>query len=252
MKPHTTIIWPGCDLGGTAKTTSLIVHANYLRDRGYKMALFDCDASKLGDISSFAHSFGGKVNTLDLRDVEDCDKLLRQASTAGVPYCLVDLPANSGSEISELLNEVATVKTLNRLGLRLIAVGCISNSPGSTDSVARWMEMMGRDRAQWIITLNRIQYERRVRPIEVAFPEWFKWLKASGQEDVFPTVEVPHIPEHTKKELLRIGKLPSLAAQDSSIDIIARDRIENWVDRINAQLDASGLYVPEEELVAAK
>src|ERR1700680_747957 len=202
MKIHTTLIWPGCELGGTAKTTSLIVHANYLRDRGYKMALFDCDASKVGDISSFSHWFGGKVNTLDLRDTEDCDKLLRQASTAGVPYCLVDLPANSGSDIRELLNEVATNKTLNRLGLRLIAVGCVSNSPGSTDSVARWMEMMG-DRAGWIITLNRIQYERTVRALEVTFSEWFKWIKASGQEGAFPTVEIPHIPEHTKKEMLR-------------------------------------------------
>src|SRR6266436_6516762 len=123
MKTHTTLIWPGCELGGTAKTTSLIVHADYLRSKGHKVALFDCDTSKVGDISSFSHWFGGKVNTLDLRDLADCDRLLHQAATAGVPFCLVDLPANSGSEISELLNQVATTKTLHSLGLKLIAVG---------------------------------------------------------------------------------------------------------------------------------
>lgn len=251
IKPSTTLLIPGTGLGGAGKTMSLAVTANYLRDRGHKMALIDCDRENEGGLRSFSHWFGGKTNALDLRDRDDCDQLLRQAAASEFPYVLCDFPANSRGDISDWLDDVATPDLLSDLGLRVIALGAITPNPGAAAAVVKWMHMLG-DRATYLITLCRTQFDRKVKPAEVAFSEWFDWANASGQKDIL-FVEIPHLRDVLKRSILKIGKLPSLAAKDSSIDTVDRKQIEKWIQRINAQLDSTGLFVPENaEALAVK
>lgn len=250
-KASTTLLIPGTGLGGAGKTMSLAVTANYLRDRGHKMALIDCDRENEGGLRSFSHWFGGKTNLLDLRDRDDCDRLLRQASSSGCPYVLCDFPANSRGDISDWLDDVATPDLLCDLGLKVIAIGAITPAPGSSAAVVSWMQMLGH-RATYLITLSRTQFERKVKPVEVAFSEWFDWINASGQKDI-PIVEIPHLRDHLKLAILKLGKLPSLALKDTAIDLVDRSQIQKWIKRINAQLDASGMFIPENaESLAAK
>ena len=111
--------------------------------------------------------------------------------------------------------------------------------------------MLG-ERATYLITLSRTQFERKVKPAEVTFSEWFDWANANGKKDI-PTVDIPHLHDHIKVELLKLGKLPSLALKDSAIDIVNRMQIQNWIRRVNAQLDVTGLFMPENaEVLAAK
>jgi CobQ/CobB/MinD/ParA family nucleotide binding protein len=230
--------------GGTGKTTSMVAFADMLQAKGQKFAVIDCDTENANKISSFSHWFGGKANALDLRDVADCDRLLQQTSTAGVPFVLADLPANSSADLSDWLVEVATPKTLRALNINMIAIGAVSASPGSPASIAHWMSVLG-DRASYVITLNRTQFERRVRPRETTFAEWFSWLQQNGDKVPLATIEIPHLHEHTKLALLSLGKLPSRAVKDPQLDVLARFRIETWIERVHAQLEATGLFGPQ-------
>jgi hypothetical protein len=244
-KPQTTLIIPGTGLGGNAKTMSLVAIADYLRVKGQKITPIDCDTDNEGGLRSFGHWFGHKANKLNLRDIEDCDSLLTQASAAG-GYVLADFPANARGDISEWLRTLATPKTLQGLRIKMIAVGAITPALGSAQSVAHWMEMLG-TRATYMITLNQTQTERVAKPLEVTFKEWFAWAKANGLD--LPTIEIPNLPDHMKHALLRIGKLPSIALKDPSIgDSSLQFRLQIWIEHVHSQLDSTGLFVPEESL----
>jgi hypothetical protein len=227
--------------------------ADYLSAKGQKFALIDCDTESAGTPASFSHWFGGKTNMLDLRDVADLDTLLRQSANSGVGYVLADLPANSGGDITDWLHTVATPKTIQSLGLRIIAVGAVNPSAGSGESVAQWMDTLG-TRATYLVTLNRTQFERKPKPVEKTFAAWFNWIESQVKKPAFQTVEIPHLHEHTMLALTALAKLPCKAIKDPALDVILRFRLETWTERVHSQLDATGLFIAQtaESLVAAK
>lgn len=246
MSTPTTLVLVCGGRGGVGKTTSLMLIADYLSVKGQKFALIDCDTENAGTPASFSHWFNGKTNKLDLREVADLDTLLRQSAGAGVPYVLADLPANATGDIADWLENVATPKAIESLGLRIIAVGAVNPSVGSGDSVLQWMDTLG-SRATYLVTLNRTQYERKVKPLENTFASWFSSSKKA--KSAYQTVEIPHLHEHTMLALTALAKLPSKAIKDRALDPILGFRIQGWIDRVHSQLDASGLFA--ESVVAA-
>jgi len=250
---QTTLVIPCTDDGGVGKTTDLVLIADYLKAKDQKMALFDCDTANAGKPSSFAHWFGGKANQLDLRDEADLDTLLSQSAGSGVGWALADLPANSSGDIAHWLKTVATPKAIERLGLRIIAVGALNPTLGSCESVVQSMEMLG-SRATYLIALNRTQYDRKIKNAETVFPVWFRWLESYPNKSAIQTIDVPHLQVRTMETLIAAAQLPSKTAKDPSLDPVMRIRVENWLEEVHSQLDTTGLFTPKtiETLVAAK
>jgi hypothetical protein len=250
---QTTLVIPCTDDGGVGKTTDLVLIADYLKAKDQKLALFDCDISSAGKASSFAHWFGGQANHLDLRDEADLDSLLSRSAGCGVGWAIADLPANSSGDIADWLKTVATPKAIERLCLRIIAVGALNPTLGSCESVVQSMEMLG-SRATYLIALNRTQYDRKIKSAETVFPLWFQWLKSYENKSVLHTIDVPHLQVRTIETLQAAGQLPSKTAKDPALDPVMRIRIENWLEEVHSQLDATGLFTPKttETLVAAK
>lgn len=250
---QTTLIIPCTDDGGVGKTTNLVLISDYLKSKDQKLALFDCDTSNFGKPSCFSHWFGGKTNKLDLRDEGDLDSLLSQSAGSGAAWAIADLPANSSGDIVNWLKTVATPKAIERLGLRIIAVGAINPTLGSCESVVQSMQMLG-SRASYLITLNRTQYDRKIKTPEIVFPVWFRWLETLGNKAAFHTIDVPHLHVRTMETLIEAAQLPSKTAKEPSLDPVMQIRIENWLEEVHSQLDATGLFTSKnvESLVAAK
>ena len=99
IKPETTLILTAGGRGGSAKTTSLALIADWLVTKGRSFSVVDCDLENAGTPSAFGNWFGGKANQLDLRDPEACDALLRQSSQSGTEFVLCDLPANRSGDL---------------------------------------------------------------------------------------------------------------------------------------------------------
>jgi hypothetical protein len=253
QQTQTTLVIPCTDDGGVGKTTDLVLIADYLKSKDQKLALFDCDTANAGKPSSFAHWFGGKANQLDLRDEADLDTLLSQSASSGVGWALADLPANSSGDIANWLKTVATPRAIECLGLRIIAVGALNPTLGSCESVVQSMEMLG-PRATYLIALNRTQYDRKIKSAETVFPVWFRWLKSYENKSAIQTIDVPHLQVRTMETLQAAAQLPSKTAKDPSLDPVMRIRIENWIEEVHSQLDATALFTAKntEALVAAK
>lgn len=236
--------------GGTGKTSVLVAIADYLESRGTKRALIDCDTENAGQPTCFSHWLDGKGNVLNLRNPDDRDRLLTDSAESGVPFVLVDLPANATGDISIWLQDVATAALIRDMGLTVIALGVVTPSPGSARSVVKWVENLG-DRARYLVALNRIDYEMVPGPTEKVFAEWFEvavpaLVPAIVSADRIQTIEIPNMEAHGMAAMVNLGKLPSKALQTPTLHLLHKQRIKTWRDRIYAQLDATGLFSAKE------
>jgi hypothetical protein len=139
--PHLVIAEGG--RGGVGKTCALMATADHLQSKGIKFSTIDCDQENAGKLSSFAHWFDGRTVRLDLRNPDDCDRLLEGAATATVPYVLADLPANSSGDLAAWWKVVATRETLAELKLSVTAIGVVTTQHGSAESVWEWISTLG-------------------------------------------------------------------------------------------------------------
>jgi hypothetical protein len=253
-KPKTKIILTCGGKGGTGKTTVLVAITDYLRSRGAEAALMDCDTENAQQVTCFAHWLGGKENLLNLRDATDRDRLLTDSAAAGVPYVLVDLPANATGDIATWLQDVATADLIAEMGLEVLAVGVVTPQAGSARSVVQWVNTLG-DRASYLVALNRLEYEPVPRPAERVFPEWFEvalpMLAGKVPADRIHTIDVPNMEAHGMHAMVQLGKLPSKAIQDPSLHLLHKKRVKTWRDKIFAELDKTGLFPVQSEPTAA-
>jgi hypothetical protein len=248
-KPATTLILTAGGRGGSGKTTTLALIADHLEAQGRGCGIIDCDLENAGTPSAFGNWFGGKASQLDLRDVEACDTLLRQASQSGAEFCLADLPANSSGDLADWLENVATPDLIRSLGLRIVTVCAVNPTAGAAESASHWMSTLG-ERSRYLVALNRTQFERRPKPQESTFDAWFQWVVDNPPETAFETIDIPHLHAQTMTALISLQKLPGKAIKDPHLDIILRSRIEAWVKKVRAQLDSSGLFSVGNPVVA--
>jgi hypothetical protein len=236
--------------GGVGKTCALVATADYLQSKGIKFVPIDCDQENAGKLSSFAHWFDGKAARLDLRNPDDCDKLLEGASEAPVPYVLADLPANSSGDLAKWWKTVATPETLAALKLTVTAVGVVTPHHGSAESVWEWIDTLG-THVRYLIALNRLTFCRVIVPAEEAFPDWFGFFKREQSPIQAHTFEIPHLNDRAMQELVRLGKLPGKAISLPAMRIIARQQVAEWRKAIHAQLDGLGLFAAPKTKAAA-
>ena len=121
--------------GGVGKTLALLAIADYLHAKGHAFVPADCDTENRGKVSSFAYWFSGKALLFNLRNTEDCDRLLTGSADSGAPFVLADLPANASGDIAGWWKEVVTPDNLQELNLEISAIGVVTPQVGSTESV---------------------------------------------------------------------------------------------------------------------
>jgi cellulose biosynthesis protein BcsQ len=243
---QTTIIHPAGGKGGTGKTITMVGLTDYLRSKKYKISLVDCDAENAGQPGSFGHWCGGKQVDLNLRVREDRDRLLLDAAQSGCDYVLVDFPSNASGDLFKWLKEAATARTIQAMGLRLITVCVITPEPSSVHSAIKWVTMMG-DRSNYLIALNRIDYEAIDTPARKLFADWFETalpelVPSVVSEDRIRTIEVSNLEEHRMKALAALGKLPSRALESGGLNLLHQSAVRIWRDALFASLDATGWF----------
>jgi CobQ/CobB/MinD/ParA nucleotide binding domain len=224
--------------GGVGKTSSIVAIADYLHTRGHKFLVTDCDTENAGKTSSISHWFKDVAIPLNLRSIDDCDKLLDGSSKAKAPYVLADLPSNAAGDLAPYWKGIITPETLAELGLGVIAVGVITPSIASGESVYQWIDTLGPN-IQYLIALNRLSFERVPAPKEETFKHWFA---LNTDHLMIKTFEIPHLYDPDMEAMTQLGKLPSKVYQGRELFILPRQRIKQWRDAIHAQLDATGLF----------
>jgi hypothetical protein len=243
---QTTIIHPAGGKGGTGKSVIMAAKADYLRSKKYKISLVDCDSENAGQPGSFGHWCGGKQVDLNLRVREDRDRLLLDAAQSGCDYVLMDFPSNASGDLFKWLKEAATARTIQEMGLRLITVCVVTPDPSSVHSATKWITMMG-DRANFLIALNRIDYEAIDTPARKLFAPWFEsalpeLVPSAVSEDRIRTIEVGNLEEHRMKALAALGKLPSRALESGGLNLLHQSAVRIWRDAIFSSLDATGWF----------
>jgi hypothetical protein len=235
------LVITACGRGGVGKTTAGVALADYLSEKGYDITPFDCDTENAGKLSSFSQWFGGSAETFNLRNPDDCDRLLEAAANSEADYILCDLPANASGDIAEWWNQVVTPETLKELGLHIIGLGVVSPHPGSAESVHEWIDVLG-SRVRYLVALNRLLFERVPGPANQVFSVW-NALPVSGV--ALSSFEIPHLHGPAMEAMIRSGKLPSDVIRDKGLHVMPRARVKQWRDTVHRNLDATGLFVPK-------
>ena len=220
--------------GGVGKTLALVAVADYLHSKGYKLVPTDCDTENRGKVSSFAYWFDGKTLLLNLRNTEDCDKLLSGSATSGAPFVLADLPANASGDIAGWWKEVVTPDNLKELDLEVTAIGVVTPQAGSAESVWEWIETLGGS-IGYLVALNRLIFERVPSATEDVFDDWFRLQP--GKDISVETFELCYLHGPALEALTDSRKLPSRAIKGTDIHVLLRSRIKAWIERIHSQLD---------------
>lgn len=231
------IVWSvGSQFGGVGKSTSCVLVADYLRSIGRKIAVIDSDTGKWGKPSSFEHFFGGKATRLDLRRPQDLDRILELTAETEADAVVCDAPANSGSNLDQWWNEVATKDVIDSIGVQLVVLGAVAPLPGSTESVLESISAIG-ERASYLIALNRLSYEVSPRDTKEAFQDWFS-VEAPGFN--IKTFEIPHLQTFAMTEFVKAGCLPSKL--NGQVKFLVGRRIAIWTQKVHDQLAATGLF----------
>ena len=252
---RSTLIIPSSEKGGIGKTLTCVALANYLRDMGHKVACFDFDTGNQGDTGCLAHWCSGNANVLSLRNWEHRDRLLTDAVDSGADYIVADLPANSIADLGTWFDNVATAELISEIGLRLIAVPVITPESSTAKSAVKWISQL-RDRATYLVALNRIDYEPEPTRSENLFKHWHGVgisLLVPGivSKDRIASFEIPFMEPHGMQAMTKLGKWPSIALASSELNLLHRSRVKTWTKKIAADLDATGLFARQEQLSAA-
>lgn len=220
--------------GGVGKTLAVLSIADFLTANNVPFAAFDCDTENAGKAAAFSTAYP-KAQSINLRSIKDCDKLLNAA--AETELTIADLPANAGGDFLAWWDQVATPETLEALNLQIVGIGVITPEAGSFAAIAQWASCLG-CRVKYIIGLNHRTQQRVEVSKEEAFPEYFgskvgKEFRAAFAPQEF---EIPGLYEGSMLALAKSGQLPSQAAENPIIPILDRSRIRTWTAKINAQL----------------
>lgn len=216
--------------GGVGKTTCMMLVADYLKAKGRKIAVLDCDTGSYSKPSSFGWWFKKGVRKLDLRDQRDLDRILESTAEFDGDV-LADFPANSGCNLEAWLQEVATPDTIHEMGIRLISLLPVAPIVGSTETALDSLSLIGA-RGEFIIALNRLQHELSPRPLTELFADWYSVDTSTHN---IRTLEVPYLDRSSMEDLVNGRTLPSDV--NGQLRYLSRVRISSWRKRVHDQLD---------------
>lgn len=235
-----TLIFTLGGKGGVGKTLTLTTAADYLVSKQIGFAAYDCDTENAGKDSAFSAAIptAGRPN---LRNLQDCDKLLTAAAEGEDDVTLADLPANASGDFLEWWDQVVSSDTLEALNLRLVGVGVITPEPGTLASVIQWGARM-RDNCNYVISMNQ-RVDQRVKVTkEQLFPEYYsitgrEFAEAAKAREV----EIPALSPVAMSHLIKSHQLPGEAAANANIPLLDRARIRTWRELVLTNWDSSGL-----------
>lgn len=218
--------------GGVGKTIALLTLADCLKAQDIPFGAIDADTENDGKDGAFGSYLDAE--TVNLRSLEDCDRLIGLAAENEVTLC--DLPANAGGDIMPWFESVISPEVLEALDLEITLIGSVSPDAGSFASVCEWAGKL-QDRVKYILVLNRKTMQRTGRTLEQTFPEVY--ATKTGQQflkGLKPAiVDIEGLFEVSMRLWAKSGQLPSAAAVSPEIPILDRARVKNWVSKIHPQ-----------------
>jgi hypothetical protein len=250
-KQNKTELFLSVGRGNNGKTTALTLIADYLTEKSERFFVTDCDTENGGKLSSFAHWFGDKTIRLNLKNRDDCDRLLEGAASSGAPYVLADLPANVSGDVAPWWQSAVTPQALQELGVNVTAVGVVTKYQGSAEIIWDWVDTLG-SAVSYLVALNRLVPEWEKGELTQTFSDWFRVKAPEGI--AMKTFEIPNLYGSSMEALVRSGKLPSQVLREGKLPVLTRSRIFRWRNEVHANLEATGLFQPEaaESLAVAK
>lgn len=256
LTPQPVLALTAGGAGGNGKTTMSALLADYLVSRKLKSTFIDCDTENSGSAKAFSHWLQGKGNMLDLREPADRDRLITNSVDSGAQFIVADLPANSTGDLSRWLTEIATVELLREADLGVIAICMVVPGYGGAQSAVKWIRTLG-ERANYLVCLNRINYEVNPRPTKEVFANWFtgavpELVPSVVSADRLHVIEIPNLEKHRMDALIEQATLPSRTIEKGKVGLNLMDKqgVKNWRDPVYAQLDASGLFSVKEAVPA--
>lgn len=221
--------------GGVGKSIVAVLLADHFARAERPFGAYDCDEENRGKSAAFGNSHPDAV-AVNLRSVEDCDRLL--VTAAEWPVSVVDLPANASGEFFDWWEAVVNPETLRALNIEVIGVGVITPEAGAVASVVQWAARL-QESMTFLIALNHRTPMRVAKDRERLFAEYFASnVGRRFRETLRPAeIEIPHLYDGSMLALARAGMLPSFAVEDRSVPLMDRSRIRSWVDKCHIQLE---------------
>ena len=140
--------------GGVGATSSLVSLVEYLDINKISRILVDCDMDnrKTGMLSSYYP----EAIKLDIRKPESLQNFTNIVSVNDIPVFIVDFGVVVNDELIEWFNELYSA--IKNPGLSFLAVGSVTSSSGSIETIFRWAEDLG-NRVKYLIVKNNFQGE---------------------------------------------------------------------------------------------
>jgi hypothetical protein len=212
--------------GGTGKSFVISIVYQFLFAIGVVVELFDCD----DETSTSSRFFPKTAKFLSIRSGTDLDQIVQLAVEGTQSVVLVDLPARAGDEFQAWF-DVIPWKELAALGVSFGAIGIVSGSKDSLESVLRWREFLS-DRVDYILALNRrdnldIYFRSRARE---------EFISAG-----IPELEIPQLEAHLATELDRVSWTITHALECSEphflTQLMSKARLRHYRDRVFEELN---------------
>ena len=215
--------------GGTGKTTAMLLIADWLMLKGKRVQVIEADLENSGKAGGISHWFNDCLK-LDIRSPRECDWVMETA--AENEYTIIDLPANSGTEIKQWWKEVITPEVLVELKVEVIAVGSITPYPSSTGGIFDWSTVL-KDSCKYLIAKNMMHSKIQ------NFSDYYD--SKAGQlfrKSFFPyEIKISSLLQEAMQQLVKTALRPSAAIEDKSIPLLLRQRIKNWYQSVFDQLE---------------
>jgi len=177
------IVFTAGGRGGSGKTALAMCLVGWYDHHGIPVRLIDADKENKTR-GSFHDFYPDRAPKLDPSAPEGLDKLV-SSITDDVPIVLCDQGAGSGRVTFEWFH--LAYKQLAKYGYRFTAIGLITNSPTSVQSVLDWANNL-QERVQYLIVKNRINRD-------VRFEYWDEAVEAQGFIDRYSpsVIEMPYL-----------------------------------------------------------
>ena len=150
------IIFTAGGRGGSGKTALAMCLAGWYDHHEIPVRLIDADSENKAK-GSFHDFYGDRAPKIDISVPEGLDKLVNSI-TDDVPIVLCDQGAGSGRVTFEWFN--LAHKQLAKLGYKFTAIGLVTDSPTSVQSVLDWANVL-QNRVQYLIVKNHINRDVR-------------------------------------------------------------------------------------------
>ena len=210
--------------GGVGKTAFMTVLAEYFTDMcNETITMIDCDTENKAK-GSFKHYFPQAIK-VDIRKPDGLDIFIDAAAETEAPVVLADLGAGAGVDTLAWFKDM--YPAANELGIKFLAVGCITENAASIESVFSWSKEL-QDTVDYLIVKNQMQGVTTL---------WDKSSAAKQFKEAFDPAEIimtARMPEW-QAELENHG-LTLTAAMESSHPIFSKLSARGRLQRLRQQM----------------